>query len=59
MKDNPDIHILENSFTDYGTKETLHWIPISELPKYQIIPEFLTTKLLRNMDSIEHIISKE
>lgn len=59
MKDNSNIHLPYRKFTDQGTKESLHWLPVESSAETDIIPEFFTTKLLINIDSIEHIVSKE
>jgi ADP-ribose pyrophosphatase len=59
MKENTNIGLSHLKFTDQGSKETLHWIPMESLDKTYIIPEFFKTKLLEGMPGIEHIISKE
>lgn len=51
-----DLVIPDNSFTDQGDKETLHWLPIDKLSQYNIVPEFIKTKEFADM-GIEHIIS--
>ena len=57
MRYNADLNIPDNSFTDQGTRETLHWLPINDLEQYNVVPEFLKTKSFDNMVKIEHIIS--
>jgi len=59
MKDNSNTHLSYRKFTDQGTKESLHCLPVESLAETDIIPEFFKTKLLINIDSIEHIVSKE
>jgi len=59
MKTGGEFTIAENSFTDQPLKETLHWLPLDELYKYNLVPEFLKTKSFDNISGIEHIISKE
>jgi 8-oxo-dGTP pyrophosphatase MutT (NUDIX family) len=59
MKNFYNFNIENNSYTDQGTKETLHWLSLDELNKINLVPEFLKTKNLNNIDKIEHIISKE
>ena len=59
MKSNGGIEILDNSFSDQGMKETLHWLPISGLEEFNIVPEFLKTKSFDNMTEIEHIVIRE
>ena len=58
MQINADFDIPENRNTDQK-KETLHWIPIKDLGKFNLVPKFLKTKSFVNVTSIEHIISKE
>ena len=36
--------------------ESLHWIPISTLQHTKLYPEFIKTKLLSELDCIQHII---
>ena len=59
MEVKTDIKITNNTFTDQGFKETLHWLPLGQLKKYNIVPDFLKHKSLKNIGGIEHIISKE
>lgn len=60
MKPGDGINILDNSFTDQGTKEILHWLPVDELSQIDIVPEFLKTKDLSRISAgIEHIITRE
>jgi hypothetical protein len=59
MKEKSDIDLDCWSFTDQGRKESLHWLHIEGLDEAYIIPEFFITKLLGNIVSIEHIVSKE
>ena len=59
MDTNKEIKILENSFTDQGNKETLHWFPLEQLKNTNLVPEFLKHKLMKNISGIEHIVSKE
>ncbi len=54
-----NINIIDNSFTDQGEKETLHWLPIDELAKLNVVPPFLQTRLANPIDVIEHIVSSE
>lgn len=54
-----EMNVLENSYTDQGAKETLHWLPLLDLDKYYIVPKFIKTALLKDISGIEHIISKD
>lgn len=59
MQDTSKINIADNSFTDQGAKETLHWLPIEDLDKNTIAPENLKDMLLSmdNKPNIQHIVS--
>ena len=59
MNDKVDIKISDNTFTDQGFKETLHWLSLDILNKVNLVPEFLKYKSLKNINGIEHIVSKE
>ena len=59
IKDTGSINILDNTFTDQGTKETLHWLPVNDLERFNVVPMFLKTKSFDNFDRIEHIVVKE
>jgi len=58
IRTNSDMDIPENSFTDQGSRETLHWLPLCDLKDYDIIPEFLKNKSLTDIKGIEHIVSQ-
>ncbi len=60
MKGTSAMDILDNSFTDQGIKETLHWLPIKDLDDYIIAPECLKTMLadLGNTSHVQHIVPK-
>jgi len=59
MKAPVDMNINDNSFTDQGNQETLHWLPINGLNRYNIIPEFIKTQSFDQITGIQHIIVKE
>ncbi|QHQ62962.1 NUDIX domain-containing protein [Anaerocolumna sedimenticola] len=59
MKYRTDVNILENSYTDQGENETLHWLPISNLKQFNIVPDFLKYNLAGNLNDVKHIITKE
>jgi ADP-ribose pyrophosphatase YjhB (NUDIX family) len=59
MKSPANMNFVCKSFGDQGAKEHLHWLPIEDLNSYHLYPEFFKTKLSRNINGIEHIISKE
>jgi len=59
IKNCDDINILDGTFSDQGTKETLHWLPIDKLSEFEIVPEFLKSKSFEDMNYIEHVVIKE
>ncbi len=59
MKESDNINFVCKSFGDQGAKEHLHWLPIADLHKTHLYPEFFKVKLLKSIAGIEHIISKE
>jgi len=59
MKNRDDMLIEDGSFTDQPPKETLHWIPIDDLPATNIVPPMLKTLSLESIDCARHIISRE
>ena len=63
IKGNENINILDNTFTDQGTDETLHWLPLNNLHDFNIVPrflpKFLTEKSFDDMKTIEHMIVRE
>lgn len=59
MKANNNMNFECNSFGEQGSKEHLHWLPIEDLNKYHLFPEFFKTKLLKSVAGVEHIISNE
>lgn len=45
------------SYTTYGIKETVEWIPISDLDKYEVYPLFLKEYLENDSNEILHIVT--
>ena len=52
------INIPDGTVTDQ-VSETLHWLPLNELAKFDLVPEFLKTAPLVNITHTQHIISSE
>ncbi len=59
MKPLDGLEIKDGSFSDQGFDETLHWLCIDELPKTNLVPEFLRTRLQKTGNAIEHLITRE
>ena len=59
IKNGDNVNIVENTFTDQGTDETLHWLPLNSLNEFNIVPKFLKTKSFNAIKAIEHVIVKE
>lgn len=47
------------SYTMYGIKETVEWIPISDLDKYEVYPLFLKEYLENDSNEILHIVTDQ
>ena len=45
--------------TDQGDVETLHWLPLANLEKFNLVPSWLKTKQLNSETELEHIVSIE
>lgn len=59
MKTDKEVHLVSNSFTEQGEKESLHWIPLENITDIYLFPEFFKTKLLNPTNEIQHIITRE
>ncbi len=58
MKPRGTRKLHSESYTQ-GVRETMYWIPIEELPKYEAYPAFLYDYLHREHQGIEHIVTDE
>lgn len=59
MRSRGSRELNSDSFTRFGDKEEMHWIPIAELDKHKAFPTFLKDYLSKPHDHIEHIITNE
>lgn len=59
MKSKGTQALNSNSYTRYGDKENMYWIPIADLDKYKAFPTFLKDYLSREHSGIEHIVTDE
>lgn len=50
--------LKSDSYTQ-GVKETMHWLPISELDNYKAFPCFMKDYLQTKHTGVEHIVSDE
>ena len=50
---------LNSNSTTCGVKESMHWIPVSDLDKYKAYPVFLKDYLSRMPHEILHIVTNE
>lgn len=50
--------IAEGTQSDYA-RETLHWIPVEELPATEIVPGFLKTALQNIPENVRHFVTEE
>ena len=58
MKPGSDISISAGTITDQA-QESLHWLPLDELGKFNLVPEFLKTKSFGSITHVQHIISRD
>lgn len=58
MKARGTKELNSNSYTR-GIKETMHWIPICELEKYNAFPSFMKEYLQSKHYGVEHIVTDE
>lgn len=59
MKPKGNKNLNSQSVTMGGIKETMHWIPIDELEKYNAYPSFMKEFLQSEHSGVEHIITDE
>lgn len=59
MKPKGDKSLNSQSFTMSGVKESMHWIPIAELEKYNAYPSFIKEYLQSDHIGVCHIITDE
>lgn len=59
MKPKGTQNLHSDSYTRFGTKEQMHWIPIEDLDKYKAFPSFLKEYLSKEHCTIEHIVTDE
>jgi 8-oxo-dGTP pyrophosphatase MutT (NUDIX family) len=58
MKPRGTKELNSDSYTQ-GVKETMHWLPISELDKYKAFPCFMKEFFQTEHTGVEHIVSDE
>lgn len=59
MKPKAIIDFANDSYTQSGFKENLHWIPLDEVKNMYTYPRFLGDQLMNLPSQIEHLISYE
>lgn len=59
MKPKGTQNLNSNSYTRFGDKEEMYWIPIEDLDKYKAFPSFMKEYLNKDHIGIEHIITDE
>lgn len=59
MKDKEKLNIISNSYTEFGAKEGLFWIPLDKLNDFHLYPEFFKEKLLCPSNDLQHIVTVE
>lgn len=59
MKPRGTQELNSDSVTRFGDRESMHWIPISELGSHKAFPSFLKDYLKSDHKGIEHIVTDE
>ena len=59
MKPKGNKNLNSHSLTKGGIKESMHWIPIDELEKYNSYPSFMKEYIQSNHTGVRHIITDE
>lgn len=59
MKPRGTMELHSNSYTRFGDKEIMCWIPIEELDKHRVYPTFLKEYLCTKQTEIKHIVTDE
>lgn len=59
MKPKGNKSLNSQSFAKSGVKESMHWIPIVELEKYNAYPSFMKEYLRSDYIGVRHIITDE
>jgi ADP-ribose pyrophosphatase YjhB (NUDIX family) len=59
MKDMDALNTICMSFTEDESKEELQWIPLDKIADVYLYPEFFKEKLSNQLDTVEHILTKE
>lgn len=59
MKSRGSRELNSNSYTCFGAKEEMHWIPVESLGEYRAFPVFLKDYLSRPHSGIEHIVTDD
>jgi ADP-ribose pyrophosphatase YjhB (NUDIX family) len=59
MRPHPELASWQRRCTDQGPRETLHWLPLAELARNDVVPAFLKDRRLDSIAGIEHIVSRE
>lgn len=58
MKPRGTKELNSDSYTQ-GVRESMHWLPISELDNYKAFPTFMKDYLQTEHTGVEHIVSDE
>lgn len=59
MKPRGTQELNDSSYTEDGTRENMHWLPIERFSEYKAFPSFFGEKLSNIGDKVEHIVTKE
>lgn len=59
MKSRGSRELNSNSYTCFGAKEEMHWIPVESLGEHRVFPVFLKEYLSLSHSGIEHIVTDD
>ena len=59
MKPRGTKELNSNSYTRFGDKEIMRWIPIKDLDKYKVFPTFLKEYLSSDRTDVKHFVTDE
>lgn len=59
MKSRGTKELHSSSYTRFGDKEIMRWLPIKDLGKYKVFPTFLKDYLSSERTGIQHIVTDE
>ena len=59
MKSRGTKELNSESYSFYGVREEMYWLPIKELDQYKAYPAFMKEYLQSPSDGVVHIVTRE